>query len=360
MRIALVRRGYSATGGAERYLLRLAAGLAGRGHDPTLVTSPDWPSEAWRHGPRLVVPGYSPRAFADAAGPVLRQGCFDRVFGLDRLWRCDLYRAGDGVHAAWLERRKAFEPWWRCAFRALQAKHREILELEAALFHGGARRVIVNSRLVESEICERFGTPGERLELVYNGYDKPAHESTENPGHGRERTRRLLGVPTGAVMALFTGTGWQRKGLAVAARALRQLESRDLHLVVAGRGRPGGQFSGPRLHFPGPVLDMAPLYEAADLFVLPTWYDPFSNACLEAARHGLPVITTAANGFAEWIEPGIHGEVVEPGNATALAGAIGRWLDPSMLAGARAGCAENVAGLTVEANVVATLKALGC
>jgi len=42
------------------------------------------------------------------------------------------------------------------------------------------------------------------------------------------------------------------------------------------------------------------IYHASDAFILPTLYDPCSNATLEAAACGLPVITTEANGAAEW------------------------------------------------------------
>jgi UDP-glucose:(heptosyl)LPS alpha-1,3-glucosyltransferase len=37
----------------------------------------------------------------------------------------------------------------------------------------------------------------------------------------------------------------------------------------------------------------------ADLFILPTLYDPFSNSCLEALACGCPVLTTQSNGASE-------------------------------------------------------------
>ena len=43
----------------------------------------------------------------------------DFIFSLERLWSCDAYRAGDGVHAAWLDRRREFEPAWKGWFRAM-------------------------------------------------------------------------------------------------------------------------------------------------------------------------------------------------------------------------------------------------
>jgi UDP-glucose:(heptosyl)LPS alpha-1,3-glucosyltransferase len=57
----------------------------------------------------------------------------------------------------------------------------------------------------------------------------------------------------------------------------------------------------------GPQEGIERFYAAADVFVLPTIYDPFSNACLEAMASGLPVITTRNNGAAEIIEEGTEG-----------------------------------------------------
>jgi UDP-glucose:(heptosyl)LPS alpha-1,3-glucosyltransferase len=209
---------------------------------------------------------------------------------------------------------------------------------------------VVNSQMVAKEIQENFGTPPERLHLVYNGYDLPEHESSEEPGHGRLAIRQRLGVPADANLALFTGSGWQRKGLIHAVEAMRELDRKDLHLVVAGSGKMSPAFRHPRVHFPGPVLDIAPLYAAAD------FYDPFSNACLEAARHGLPVVTTTANGFAEWIAGEVNGLVVPPGNTLQLAKALDYWAAGFRAREARATCASRVAHLTVAANTEATLK----
>ena len=48
MKIGLVRRGYSATGGAEAYLQRLAAALGALGHVPVLITTSEWPTAGFR------------------------------------------------------------------------------------------------------------------------------------------------------------------------------------------------------------------------------------------------------------------------------------------------------------------------
>jgi UDP-glucose:(heptosyl)LPS alpha-1,3-glucosyltransferase len=101
---------------------------------------------------------------------------------------------------------------------------------------------------------------------------------------------------------------------------------------------------------------MARYLAAADAFMLPTLYEPFSNACLEALAAGLPVITTRYNGFAEIIEPGVDGEVIDnPRDVTAFVRAIEAWRDPARRTTARPRLAELGARYNIEANVRQTL-----
>ncbi|MEI6280163.1 MAG: hypothetical protein WCQ16_12390, partial [Verrucomicrobiae bacterium] len=111
MKIGLVRRGYSSTGGAEAYLVRLASALENLGHEPVLVTTPDWPESRWPHAGIVRLAAKSPGGFAEAFRAA-RTGC-DIHLSLDRVPGCEVFRAGDGVHAAWLLRRAAFDPPWK-------------------------------------------------------------------------------------------------------------------------------------------------------------------------------------------------------------------------------------------------------
>jgi UDP-glucose:(heptosyl)LPS alpha-1,3-glucosyltransferase len=76
------------------------------------------------------------------------------------------------------------------------------------------------------------------------------------------------------------------------------------------------------------AADPRPYYAAADAFVLPTKWDPFSNATAEALACGLPVVTTAANGVSELLTEGREGFIVaDPADIGALGGALSRMLD---------------------------------
>lgn len=59
-----------------------------------------------------------------------------------------------------------------------------------------------------------------------------------------------------------------------------------------------------RVIFLGPRKDMVRFLQASDAFILPTIYDPFSHATLEALAMGLYTITSDANGCAEIIQEG--------------------------------------------------------
>lgn len=348
MRIGLVRRGFSQTGGAEAYLLRLAGALQEAGHVPVLVGSADWPVGSWPNDQILRLAGGTPGEFA-AAFSAERTGC-DVHLSLERVPGCEVFRAGDGVHAAWLRRRKAFEPVWRRLGRALNPKHRELLRLEAGVFDPArTRRIIANSRLVRDEIVAEFGYPSDRIHVVYNGIS-PAVQPAE-----RTSSRERLGVRDGELCLLFLGSGWDRKGLRVAIRAVEMTE--DAVLVVAGRG-PADAYRSPRAKFLGPTRDLGVVFGAADVMVLPTYYDPFSNACLEALAAGLPVITTPANGFSEILESGVHGGIVAEGDALGLAEEIEAWRGSDRRESTRAARISRAGEFSIARNAGETLRVL--
>jgi UDP-glucose:(heptosyl)LPS alpha-1,3-glucosyltransferase len=378
--IGFVRRGFSSSGGAEAYLKRLAAGVVEKGHQVRLYASKEWPPDEWPFGPITRVAGGSATAFADeierlepraargappAGGtsfrsskdmqkhlPPNRSEC-DVLMSLERIWRCDVYRAGDGVHRAWLERRSQIAGPVQKLNQILNRKHSAALALEKSLFAGGgAGRVIANSRMVRDEIVRLYGFPGEQIDLVYNGVPL---EVLRRGGESRARTRETLGLKSDDIAVLFAGSGWERKGLRFAIDAIEK-SGKEMRLLVAGRGKER-EFGSARARFLGVVHDMPGIYGAADIFLLPTIYDPFSNACLEALAAGLPVITTRANGFSEIMETGMHGTIVEdPRDTDAIREALLLWSDSSQRQQAGQGIRELADRFDISVNVARTLE----
>ncbi len=249
---------------------------------------------------------------------------------LERVWSCDVYRAGDGVHRAWLARRRKFELPLERFVRGLNRKHRDILQLEEALLaNRGAGRVIVNSQMVKTEIVDLYGYPADKIDIVRNGV--PIGQFRFDPKR-REESRDQLKVKPDEIALLFAGSGWERKGLRFAIAAMALCNNRKMRLLVAGRGNQR-YYKSKHVRFLGEVPDPVRIYSAADIFILPTIYDPFSNACLEALACGLPVITTRSNGFSEIIEHEVHGSIVDFANN--VVGIAGR---NSILVGAGTAC----------------------
>lgn len=356
LQIGFVRRGYSASGGAEAYLKRLAEGVAGAGHEARLFGTEEWPPNEWSFGPITVLDGKTPGQFADALQQVRPGTACDVLMSLERVWQCDLFRAGDGVHRAWLQRRARFDNVVGKVKAVFNQKHRGILRLEESLFgHGGARRVIANSEMVKSEIVGLYGYPADEVHVIRNGVPVAVFASAADK---RMAVRDSLGLKADEIAVLFVGSGWSRKGLRFALRTVEACGISEMRILVAGRGN-RAKYRSRKAKFLGVVRDLPALYAAADIFLLPTIYDPFSNACLEAMAAGLPVITTRANGFSEIMENGKHGSVIdEPDDFLAMRAALQFWSERSRREEARPKIQERAAQLDMSLNVARTLELL--
>src|SRR4030081_841061 len=209
--IAFVRRGYSATGGTEAYLQRLARGLVDLGHNVQLITTAEWPDEAWTFGEITRVRTRSTIGFADELEKLRAQIRCDVLMSLERMWRCDVYRAGDGVHQAWLNRRRKFEMPLQRFVRGINRKHRDILQLEESLFaKADAGRVIANSEMVKREIVDLYRYAADKIDIVRNGVPLAQFRFESAL---REKSRNDLKLKPDEIALLFAGSGWERKGL---------------------------------------------------------------------------------------------------------------------------------------------------
>ena len=379
MKIAIVRQRYNPFGGAERFVERALGALAAEGAEVTLITR-NWDG-APRAGFRQITcdPAYSrllggraarDRSFAAAAQGEMAHGGFDITRSHERIPGCMIFRAGDGVHAAWLAHRaRILSPLQRLAQR-WSPYHRYVLGAERAMFADPAlRAVICNSRMVADEISRYYGVDRSKLQVIYNGVDT----SQFHPGLAAEfraPTRRAAGIPEDVPLLLFVGSGFERKGIPQLLRAAAGMQRSDARLVIVGADRKlkamqalaGRLGLGQRVLFTGPLKDVRAWYAAADAFVLPTLYDPCPNAALEALACGLPLLTSTTCGAQEWVSPGCNGWVVdavdEPGLTARLDDLAGLAGQPAARAAARA----SVEALTLPAmadRLLALYRSLG-
>jgi UDP-glucose:(heptosyl)LPS alpha-1,3-glucosyltransferase len=331
-RIALIRSRYDAFGGAERFVERALTALKARGASVTVVTR-SWPGN---DGTAIIVDPFHvgslwrDASFARAVCERLARERFDLVQSHERIACCDVYRAGDGVHAEWLAQRARSQSPLRAFVTRMNPRHRWLLEAERALLTSTRlKAVICNSRMVAGEIRRHFGTDEAKLHVIANGVDcAEFHPGLR--GEHRAAVRQQLGIAQEARVFLHVGSGFERKGVAHFLEALAKLAAGDCAIVV-GKDKHALRYRaladrlglGRRVVFTGGVSDVRPYYGAADVFVLATLYDPFPNAALEAMASALPVVTGPKCGTAELLEGDRGGRVVDPLDIAALAGAMG-------------------------------------
>ena len=358
LKLALIRQRYTPFGGAERFVARAMQALQAQGAAVTIVTR-RWnaatPHDALICNPFYLGSLWRDWSFARGVCRTLAQHPFDLVQSHERIACCDIYRAGDGVHREWLtQRARVLNPLQRLGVM-LNPYHRYVLAAEKKLFASPQlKAVICNSRMVKEEIMRHFPVPQEKLHVIYSGVDLETFHPRLKEAH-RQSVRAQIGIPGDATLFLFVGSGFERKGLAALLHALASLPP-TAHLAVLGYDRRAQHYQRlaaqlgivDRVHFLGPQADVKPYYGAADALALPTLYDPFPNAALEALACGLPVITSTKSGAAELIREGENGFVCDALDHHALAQALRALLNghAENLAGA---ARATVAGLSLEA-----------
>ena len=181
--------------------------------------------------------------------------------------------------------------------------------------------MIAVSEQVRRDVMERLRLAPERVRVIYNGIDLARFGEARAR---REAVRREHGAAEAHTVFLF------------AARLVEQKRAEDF-LAAFGRmqSEPGGEMlrawvlgAGPleralrlqasalpapgAVHFFGRRDDVEDFMAAADVFVLPSTKEGFSNALLEAMASGLPPVATDVGGNAEAVRNGVDGLIVPP------------------------------------------------
>jgi glycosyltransferase involved in cell wall biosynthesis len=204
----------------------------------------------------------------------------------------------------------------------LPAPQRVALEASERRALRAARHVVVTSARTAAAI-ERFDVPPASITVIEPGTD-PAPLARGSRATGARH-----------VQLLCVATVVPRKGHDILVRALAMIAGASWHLTcVGGLDRDDAWVASVRAAVAAArleehitlmgELDGAPLeaqYDAADVFVLPTWYEGYGMAVAEALARGLPVVSTATGAIAELVGPDA-GVLVPPGDVSALANAL--------------------------------------
>jgi UDP-glucose:(heptosyl)LPS alpha-1,3-glucosyltransferase len=328
--------------GSERRYAELLRGLEAGGCEVHLFAR-RWDAAAARglvcH--RMPAPGpaaLAPLVLALSALAVTRRwrSRLDLVHSHTQSLGDDVVSPGGGAYRACLAavgRRRRWRPGGGDTWRA---QDRARVLVERWQFRS-ARRIVANSQWSARVLGATYPFAASRTRCVYNGVDA-THFSPRVRDEFRRATRARLGLGPGQIAFLLVGTGLRRKGVLELLKAFAALGRAPARAIIVGR-RAGPDDAliaraldrlrlGERVVLRDFASDPRPYYAAADVFVLPTKFDPFSNATAEALACGLPVVTTAANGVSELLADGREGFVVsDPRDVGALGRALERMLD---------------------------------
>jgi len=365
VKIALVRKDFSPKGGGgERYAVDLARTLRDIGHEVHVFANRYQPLEGLFFHSVAVPVNFSALKnwiFAKNVRLALSRNEFDIVNGLSQIYPQDIYRLGDGIHKHWLSVRRPtiFSHLWN----KISPRHRVILHIEKKIFFpGNYKRIIAISNLCKQHAINYYGVPPHLIDVIYCGVDFEVFNSS-----ARDKglvLRDSLGVGRGDVVVLFVGMNFARKGLRSLLRAVSQLRNKEKYrILIVGKGNiyrykklaQDLGLNGVAI-FCGLQHNMPAFYGSADVFVLPSYYEPFGNVCLEAMACGLPVIATRETGASELILHGRSGFVMgHPEDTAALANWLEVFEDRKLSRSMGAVAQQQVSSLNIERNAKDTI-----
>ena len=327
MNIAVIIERYDpAGGGNERSTEQIARRLIERGHSVTVLTSRASGQPLPEGGRVVALDGPSTKTatgllrFARWAERQIASGPYEVSLSMTTAVAAAVVQPRGGTVRETLLRNIAMRPTelrrkLKLASIALSPKQVALLARESRTFrHPRVQKIIAISRYVADQLFHHYALSSRKVELVPNAAEVQPMNLVDRQ-LARQRMRVTLRLGNDEVAFLFAARNPALKGLPQLLVALSKVVALGspecpkprAKLIVAGvldygamrpiRGLGLGEF----VRWIGPTRQMDALYAAADVTVLPTWYDPSSKVVLESLLHGVPAITTLYNGASQWI-----------------------------------------------------------
>ncbi len=210
--------------------------------------------------------------------------------------------------------------------------HRLRLALERQILSpGGYSHLLAAADRVKADIVERYGVPEQDVTVQPLGFNPRAFNPARRRGH-RAESRAELGYTDEDRVVVFVANELERKGFDCLLEAAAQLDG--VHVLVVGRVDIGPYrerierlgMAG-RVRAVGSVNDVVAYHAAADVFALPTRYEPWGLVVVEALAAGLPVVTSRLAGSSVAVRDGETGVLLDdPDDAEELADGLRRML----------------------------------
>ena len=200
-------------------------------------------------------------------------------------------------------------------------------------------RVIAVSGFLADHIAELYGVSRSRLITIPRGIDPEVFDPARVSAGRVERLREAWLAGDDGPVVMLPGRLSRWKGHLTVVEAMARLGRRDVHCLLVGAEAAGGGYArvvrkaiddaglAGRVRFAGICTDMPAAYRLADVVVVAsTEPESFGRAAVEAQAMGRPLVATEHGSTRETVIHGETGWLVPPGDADALAGAIGEAL----------------------------------
>ncbi|MBK9295067.1 MAG: glycosyltransferase family 4 protein [Oligoflexia bacterium] len=166
----------------------------------------------------------------------------------------------------------------------------------------------------------------ENVFTIYHGVD--ANEFTPNDDI-KIKIREKFKIKSDETLILFVGT-FERKGLGFLIKALEILKNKKIKLLVVGEGNKNEFLNlanklniSEMIVFAGSTNKVSEYYQAADIFILPSLYDPFGLVGIEAIATSVPSIISKQSGASDFIKNDENGIILNnPEDSNEIASAI--------------------------------------
>jgi L-malate glycosyltransferase len=191
-------------------------------------------------------------------------------------------------------------------------------------------RFLVNSEAVRDNLANREKIPKSKIDIIYNGIDVSHYDRSTITAAA---TRSALNIPDNHVVVVCIANlnrRVKRIDIFVEAAAIISKTVKDVFFLIVGDGALRAELQNQarnlnvydKIVFTGTRTDIAKLLNIADIGVLTSDSEGFSNALLEYMAAGIAVVATDVGGNRELIQENNTGFLVPPGNPVKVADTV--------------------------------------